>query len=122
MEEFKSVWFSAIKTREQCMEIIRHISILYLVYAVFIAVSFLLTGNGILIQGIIFALLALALRKWRSPLIAIGLMSATLLFLVLGILQIAGVIEFTRPNVLILTILVWASYRAVISTRRLGET
>lgn len=104
------------------MEIIRHISILYLVYSVFIAASFLLTGNGILIQGVIFALLAIALRKWKTPLISIGLMSATLLFLLLGILQIARVIEFTRPNVLILTILVWASYRAVISTRRLDET
>ncbi len=120
MDEFRRVWFAGIETREQCMEIIRHVSILYLVYSIFIAVTFLFTGSGIIVQGIIFALLALALRKWRSNFISIGLLVATLFFLATGILQIAGVLELKRPNVLILTILVWAAYRGVRSTMMLS--
>lgn len=120
MDEFRKVWFARIETKEQCMEIIRHISILYLVYSIFIAVTFLFTGSGILLQGIIFALLALALRKWKSTFVSMGLMVVTFLFLVTGILQIAGVLEFTRPNILILAVLVWASYRAVRSTMMLA--
>lgn len=119
MGEFKSVWFSGIETKEQCLNIIRHVSILYLVYSVFIAFSFFLTGSGFLLQGIIFALLALSLRKWQSRTVSISLLVLTFLFLVLGILQILGYMEFARPNILILLVLIWASYRAVLSTRKL---
>lgn len=119
MEELKSVWFAKIETEQQCLEIIRHISILFLIYSVFVAVTYLLTGSGPLVQGIIFAVLAVALRKWKSPAVSTALVLASVLFFVHGVLQIAGVIDFSRPNILILIVLAWGAYRAFLSTRKL---
>lgn len=109
MEELKSVWFAEIGTEQQCLEIIRHISILFLIYSVFVAAAFLITGSGPLVQGIIFAVLAVALRKWKSPAVSTALVLATVLFFVHGVLQIFGILEFIRPNLLMLAILIWAS-------------
>lgn len=119
MGELKSVWIAEIVTEQQCLEIIRHISILFLIYSVFVAVTFLVTGSGPLVQGIIFAVLAVALRKWKSVKVSIGLLVVTLIFLITGVLQIFGILEFTRPNLLILAILLWASYRVLLATKRL---
>lgn len=122
MNEFRSVWFSDINTREQYEDIIRHVTILYLVYSAFKALSFFVTGSGLLIDGIIFALLALALRKWKSFEVSVLALVLTLVFLVLGILQLSGVVQLPRPNILLLVILAWASYRAVVGTYRFGRS
>jgi|GEM_PF-5534936 len=121
MDEFKSVWFSDIETRQQCADIIRHVTILYLVYSAFKAMAFFVTGSGLLIEGITFALLALALRKWQSLQVSALALAITLIFLLLGILQLVGFVQLPRPNILLLVILTWASYRAVLGTYKFGK-
>lgn len=118
--EFKAVWFSPIENDDQCLAIIRNVSILYLIYALLLGFSYFFTGPGAILQGMVFAVLAYALRKYRSLFAAAGLLVATMVFLIIGILHISEIINLFRTNIILLTILVWASYRGLAAVSRLS--
>jgi len=111
----KNAWFSKIESKEDAIKVIKDSSNGFLVLA---AIQFglgFLIGMTTIIDGVIYAVLALLLRKFNSRAVAILLLLLSLVAIVVTGINKFGGGEGGR-NIILAVIMIWASVRAVQAT------
>jgi hypothetical protein len=111
----KNVWYGKIETKEDAKKVIKHSSNAFLVLAVVQIVLGFIADAASIIDGIVYLILALLLKKFNSRVVAIILLSLSLVSAVItGISKFAG--STGGQNIL------WALAIALISIRAVKAT
>lgn len=109
-------WFGKIETREESLKIIKDSSNGFIFLAALqIVIGYFLSGLPAIIDGVIFAVLALLLRRFKSILVAV-----LLLLLSVGGIVVTAINRFGGGtggrNIILALIMIWVSIRAVQAT------
>jgi hypothetical protein len=115
------VWYGKIETKEEVLKIIKDVSNgFYFFAAIEIVLGYFVIGAGAIGDGVIFAILALLLRKFNSRVVAI-----ILLLLSIGGLVVTGINRFGGgtggQNLLLAVMMIWISVRATQATFELRK-
>lgn len=117
----KNAWFGKIETKEEALKIIKDSSNgFYFLAALQIVIGYFLLGLPAIIDGVIFAVLAFLLRKFKSMVVAM-----LLLLLSVGGIVVTAINQFGGGtggrNIILALIMIWVSIRAVQATAKLHK-
>jgi hypothetical protein len=118
----KAGLFARIGSRDDALKTVKDCSMVFFVIAALQAVLGFFIAPTIIIDAILFAVLAGILLKWRSRISAVLLLLLGCGALVMTVLNIFGITAMGGTNIILATIIVWAAIRAVEATFKLhGE-
>jgi hypothetical protein len=114
--------FARIGSRGDALKTVKDTSMVFFFIAALQAGIGLFIAPSIILDAILFAVLAGILLKWRSRISAVLLLLLGSGALVMTVLNIFGITAMGGTNIILATIIVWAAIRAVEATFKLhGE-
>jgi hypothetical protein len=115
----KSGMFGKIESREDALKIVKDTSMVFFAIAALqVALGFFIAPS-IILDAVLFAILAGILLKWRSRVSAVLLLLLGSSALVMTVLNFAGVTDAGGTNIILAIVIVWAANRAIEATFKL---
>ena len=112
--KIKYKWYGRIESKAQAEKIIKDISnAFFLVAALQVVVGYFSLGPTTIVDGIIFAVLAALLRRYKNFAVAVILLFISLASIVTTLLSRLGYLERGGKNIFLALIIAWISVRAV---------
>jgi hypothetical protein len=124
MEEIKkkSSMFAKIESRDDALKVIKDASIGFFFIAVLQAGLGFFIAPSLMIDAVLYAILAGVLLKWKSRIAAVLLLLLAGGALVMTFLNMIGATAMGGSNIILGLVILWAAVRAVEATFRLqGE-
>ena len=115
----KARMFAKIKTRDDALQTIKDTSIGFFFIAAFQAGIGFFIAPSLMIDAVLYAILAGVLLKWKSRIAAVLLLLLGVGALVMTFLNLVGVTAQGGNNVILGLIICWAAIRAVEATYKL---
>lgn len=118
----KSSMFAKIESRDDALKVIKDASIGFFFIAVLQAGLGFFVAPSLMIDAVLYAILAGVLLKWKSRIAAVLLLLLAGGALVMTFLNMIGATAMGGSNIILGLVILWAAVRAVEATFRLkGE-
>lgn len=120
-KDFKKIWVDKIETEENATMVVKDVSYgLFFVAGLLVIVAFLLKTAGI-IDGLLFAILAFLLLRFKSRIAAISLLLLSIASVIVTFMNKISSTNRGGTNIFLAVVILWSSIRAIQATLVLAK-